>query len=844
MATPLTANFEADFTSFYDAVQKAVVELDGFEKGAARAGQSLDAMASRFSGETVIKNATLMAEAVERLGGVSKLTDAELERVGKTAGEAVEKMSALGLEVPKNLRDLADATKQTGDETKDLSVKVTDLVASYLTAEAIIKGVEAAYHLLVDSFQAVITAASEAEETDTALLAALEAQGTAVPSVVEAYDQYARALQDVTRFSAGAVKESERILAQIGGVMPRDMERATKAAADLATVLHIDLSQAATMVAKAAEGQTTALGKAGIQIETTKGESAEFGDVLDQLEAQIGGAAEAAGQTFPAQLDRLSNAWNDVLEATGRVITNNATVRELFTGLTEILTGNTEELTDNAKANDFVSDAVIMVGKGLVLAVDGLDILQHSLQATRLLLDSFAGAALFVYEGLQKIELATQKPLAWAGSEEAAQRVREAGEAMEWAGTKLDALNGDINAARASSAAWHETMEGLKTQLVALEARLEETRGQTVKLKASQDDGADAWNRQTEAAKAQAEALAAGRAEWERVGAEVDKVAKAAIKASDDALKQYDAQQATYSALVAQYSKVVGSMSHDTMTAQLNDIDAVTTAKLDSLATQEGASAESAGVIVAIAEAQKQALIQKTLESDPLTKAHYVMLADMAEVAYNRSIQYADQYTAAASDALRRQRDAAEETLKNWEAAADASLAHVGATARGTAGAIGDVNAGFGAMATRLETIVGLTGQVAAGAGYATEQLAAMTLTSDYIDRMYLHPESVARGFSSAAFMLNPSGRAAGGPVAAGTPYMVGERGPELFVPSSSGAIVPNGVGAAGGASVNIAPGAFVLNYPIVNNPQALDQLARTVGDAILSKLTRAGARL
>jgi hypothetical protein len=41
-------------------------------------------------------------------------------------------------------------------------------------------------------------------------------------------------------------------------------------------------------------------------------------------------------------------------------------------------------------------------------------------------------------------------------------------------------------------------------------------------------------------------------------------------------------------------------------------------------------------------------------------------------------------------------------------------------------------------------------------------------------------------------------GRALGGPVFAGSPYVVGERGPELFVPSVSGQIVPNGVGMGG----------------------------------------------
>jgi hypothetical protein len=49
--------------------------------------------------------------------------------------------------------------------------------------------------------------------------------------------------------------------------------------------------------------------------------------------------------------------------------------------------------------------------------------------------------------------------------------------------------------------------------------------------------------------------------------------------------------------------------------------------------------------------------------------------------------------------------------------------------------------------------------------------------------------------------------RADGGPVSSGSPYIVGERGPELFVPGSSGSIVPNDAmrsGGGGGTSVNI----------------------------------------
>jgi len=53
--------------------------------------------------------------------------------------------------------------------------------------------------------------------------------------------------------------------------------------------------------------------------------------------------------------------------------------------------------------------------------------------------------------------------------------------------------------------------------------------------------------------------------------------------------------------------------------------------------------------------------------------------------------------------------------------------------------------------------------------------------------------------------------RAMGGPVNSGSPYVVGEKGPELFVPHSSGSIVPNGaMGGGGGGS-----GGVTVNYNI-----------------------------
>ena len=62
--------------------------------------------------------------------------------------------------------------------------------------------------------------------------------------------------------------------------------------------------------------------------------------------------------------------------------------------------------------------------------------------------------------------------------------------------------------------------------------------------------------------------------------------------------------------------------------------------------------------------------------------------------------------------------------------------------------------------------------------------------------------------------------RANGGSVSAGTPYVVGERGAELFVPSSSGTIVPNG---GMGSTVNIT----------VNGAIDAEGTARTIIDVL-----------
>jgi len=70
-------------------------------------------------------------------------------------------------------------------------------------------------------------------------------------------------------------------------------------------------------------------------------------------------------------------------------------------------------------------------------------------------------------------------------------------------------------------------------------------------------------------------------------------------------------------------------------------------------------------------------------------------------------------------------------------------------------------------------------------------------------DRMATGATATMSGPASNYFVPSMSGKAIGGSVQSGQPYMVGERGPEMFVPNSQGSIVPNGRSSGGGVVVN-----------------------------------------
>lgn len=93
-------------------------------------------------------------------------------------------------------------------------------------------------------------------------------------------------------------------------------------------------------------------------------------------------------------------------------------------------------------------------------------------------------------------------------------------------------------------------------------------------------------------------------------------------------------------------------------------------------------------------------------------------------------------------------------------------------------------------------------------------------------------------GISEIDISKLPKRRALGGPVFAGEPYLVGERGPELFMPRQSGQIIPNG---SGGAALAIN---FTVNSLDPRSAAAvIAENERTITNVIRRAQVRAGYR-
>lgn len=782
----VTATFAADFSSFQEAVAQADVSLKNIDDGAAKVGTSLTKMSNSLSGTSIIQQATLMAQAVQNVGGVSALTEAELAKVGAVAQEAAAKLTALGQDVPPGIQNIADAAKNVNTQHVNLLSTLSQVAAAFGVAWSV-QGAVSFIQTIVDEAQTlrnlslqtrinvedlqVLTDATkeygiEGDQLGRALFQLQQRIAGGDQSVATAYHLMGLSIDDVReKDPIDLFLTTERGLGSLSGAIQDTAAQdlfggrlgssliAFSKGADDAIAKSRDLNKvASTESVEAAAAYADAIGRATASVH------AWFTELVGGLQHLSDG--DQILNTATAKAGTLAVLWAQIQDLATSSFSGGANVSHL----TDLLDG----LNQKATATVAAESALAAQARDLAAAGGPL----NSGLTVQLGIHQQIAAAMTAQQQAAKfmasVEIDSAKPL------------------LDFQEADLDQLNaiGQLTAKNAAALgvnidqfdAYKKKLEDIKTSTEELQKASDKTwEGMLAKQKLEEDEilvVTKLWDQYTEAINDSSSST------FDKAGAAIDKWVADTIAANQKA-------------------------------------------KTDTLAFYLA--------VGAVQDAQWQKLTANTLASTQGTHEYFIKLASDAQAAYDFATAHSTSYGNAQIASLRAAAEAAKDAANQWSASFDPVIAKTTSDIAGVTAAV----VGLSSAERAASSVGGISNsdeasaEQAAVSGNGTDPLVAALVASGYSIN-----EALAIASGGGALIGGPKGnsltgkRASGGPVSSGGTYLVGENGPELFSPQSSGVISPNGGG-----------GPMVTNHIYVNGTAA--DVARQVADQIMKTLMR-----
>lgn len=218
-------------------------------------------------------------------------------------------------------KGLKQAQRDLGGFKKAVGGIATGLTVGFAAAGAALVGVLAVS----------IRAAAEAQKVTAQTDAAIRSTGSAAQRTVEQIGALSDELARMSGIDDEVIQGGQNILLTFTKIQGVNFDRATRAVLDMSVALGTDMESAAIQVGKALNDPilgVTALGRAGVQfsdeqkkmirslVETGKVADAQA-IILEELNTQFGGSAEAFGETYAGQLGQFETAMGNVQEQIG-----------------------------------------------------------------------------------------------------------------------------------------------------------------------------------------------------------------------------------------------------------------------------------------------------------------------------------------------------------------------------------------------------------------------------------------------------------------------------------------------------------------------------------------------
>jgi tetratricopeptide (TPR) repeat protein len=220
------------------------------------------------------------------------------------------------------ISDVAGAVKgikQVSDGMGGMKTDVSSLIPSFKTVA--ISGA-AAFGAVATSIGFAMKAAGEDQKSQVELQRQLERTFGANDALVRSTEDYIGATELRYGTSDTALRTSLGLLVRSTGDMTQSQDL-LNTAQNIAASTGRDLESVSLALARASQGQFTALSKLGVPLDDATKKSKDFDAVLGKLNDQFGGAAQAEADTFGGQMARLGTVFENVKEKVGFAILNN-----------------------------------------------------------------------------------------------------------------------------------------------------------------------------------------------------------------------------------------------------------------------------------------------------------------------------------------------------------------------------------------------------------------------------------------------------------------------------------------------------------------------------------------
>lgn len=259
-----------------------------------------------------------------------------LIKVMASGGKAVSEFEKVGKSAERMAR-------KTDDETKKAQISLDAFgKKAAVTGGALL----AAAGTMAFALKGTVSSAQEAEAAQLKLQNTIDGSAQLGPKSMKAFNEQAKAIQLMTVASDEAVNGIQSMLGQFG-LTERQVLSLTPLVVDVSRKMGIDYVSAAKAVAKASDGSAGALKKLGINVDEAKFKLDPFTATMEALKRSAGGFAQTEGKTFAGQMAIMGNQVDELKESLGRGVLSVMTqilpvvqnVTGAFTGLDDATGG-------------------------------------------------------------------------------------------------------------------------------------------------------------------------------------------------------------------------------------------------------------------------------------------------------------------------------------------------------------------------------------------------------------------------------------------------------------------------------------------------------------------------